>query len=60
MFLYKGIMKKVNIAKQMRQVRWTTEHTLTDADFRKKLAEKFERAKVQSNQLRKLATKTLA
>ena len=44
----------------MRQVRWTTEHTLTDADFRKKLAEKFERAKVQSNQLRKLATKTLA
>ncbi len=43
----------------MREVRWTTEHTLTEADFRKKLAEKFERARVQSDQLKRLA-KTLA
>ena len=52
-------MIKVNIAKRMREVKWTTEHTLTEADLRKKLAEKFERARVQSNQLKKLA-KTLA
>lgn len=37
-------MKKVNLKEQARQVRWTTEHTLTDSQFRDILTKKLARA----------------
>jgi hypothetical protein len=38
-------MKTVNLKEKARQIKWTTEHTLTDSQFKNKLAEKLLRAK---------------
>ncbi len=47
--------KKVDIAKRMREVKWTTEHTMTDTDFRKMILGKFERASEQAKLIKCLA-----
>jgi len=47
--------KKIDIAKQMKEVKWTTEHTLTETDYRKMILSKFERASTQAELLRRLA-----
>ena len=38
-------MKTVNLKETARQVKWITEHTLTESQLEKKLTEKLERAK---------------
>ena len=47
--------KKVDIAKTMREVKWTTEHTMSDRDFRKMISAKIERASVQAELIKQLA-----
>jgi len=47
--------KKIDIAKRMRDVKWTTEHTLTDVDLRKMIANKLDRANRQAELFRRLA-----
>lgn len=47
--------KKIDIAKRMREVKWTTEHSMTDADLRKMIANKLDRASRQVELVRRLA-----
>lgn len=47
--------KKIDIAKNMRSVKWTTEHTLTEMDYRKMILSKFERASKQAELIKRLA-----
>ncbi len=46
-------MKQINLKEKARQVRWTTEHTLTDSQFRDILTKKLARAE-QFKKLNKL------
>ena len=41
-------MKKTDIRKNFRTVRWTTEHTVTPEQFKLMIAEKYERARQAS------------
>ena len=50
-------MKTVNLKETARQVKWLTEHTLTDSQFKKLLAEKIARAKKTINLNREVKKK---
>jgi hypothetical protein len=47
--------KKIDIAKRMRDVKWTTEHSMTDADLRKMISNKLDRASRQVELFKRLA-----
>jgi plasmid stability protein len=53
-------MKKVNLKEKARQVRWTTEHTLTESQFRDILTKKLARAEKfkEFNELVRVKLKT--
>ena len=44
--------KDIDIAKKMREIKWTTEHTMSAHDIRKMMSGKIERARRQSELLK--------
>ena len=52
-------MKPIDIKKQFRKIKWTTEHTLTPDQLKKLIKDKFERAE-QLHQQQQLQKKLLA
>ena len=50
-------MKQVNLKQRMREVRFTTEHTLTPEQRNKLILEKMERARIQHKAMKRLPNK---
>jgi hypothetical protein len=55
--LFCKVIMKVDIKKQMREVKWTTEHVLSESQFKTLIDSKVERARKEV-EVRKRATKS--
>jgi hypothetical protein len=52
-------MKKVDIKKRFREVKWITEHTLTNEQFKYLIAQKTERARQEIEKRKSFSNKKL-
>ena len=53
-------MKKIDLKRRMREVRFTTEHTLTPEQRNKLIQDKLERAKLQFETRKRIQNQTYA